>query len=108
MSASSSTLPVPSISCGQLFRPLYSPAADVFVQQHPNGIALVSLAPRHALLQSALTLTSISFPPHLSALAISGKRKRGAPNIEAHTQVWTLCWVGWHPPWHCLNGPLSR
>ncbi len=97
---SSSTLPLyrPSVMSGQLFKQYVwmgrdpTRHCDMAISAHANSVCLIALAPHHELCRLRQRIASISFcinQRDYAAIELSGKRKRGALTVDAHTPV--LC-----------------
>jgi hypothetical protein len=74
----------------------FDPRAHACVLSHMNGIAVVCLAPAHPVLQRGLTVATVDFKvgprgsEDLAAIAISGKKKRGALSVHPGLVVCAL------------------
>lgn len=74
----------------------FDPRAHACVLSHMNGIAVVCLAPSHPVLQRGLTVATVDFKvgprgsEDLAAIAISGKKKRGALSVHPGLAVCAL------------------
>ena len=73
----------------------YDPRAHACILSHLNGIAVVCLAPSHPVMLRGLTVASVDFVvgpkgEDLSAIAISGKKKRGALSVHPGLVVCAL------------------
>ncbi len=95
---SSSTLPLyrPSVMSGQLFKQYMwvgrdaTRHCDMAITAHANSVCLIALAPHHGLHKQGQRIASISFCVNqrdYAAIELSGKRKRGALTVDAHTPV---------------------
>lgn len=67
-----------------------TPGNDQYVHIQSNRICVVGLAPSHPIVRCGMTVTSVAFAPAVSAMDITGKRKKGYVFVQANTSMATV------------------
>lgn len=76
---------------------------DFYVHEHTNHMMIVGLAPSHPIVRGGLVVRAIRYAPAqdlpaaaggLRRVRVSGKRKRGAPNVDPNTVLATALTEG--------------